>query len=505
MGEPSSNGSDEYSAAKVRATIKKIAKQAVAAELFDLKWYGRPEEGFNNSGFDQQLPPVTGPTGTIELIQRETAGMGLREPVPPPGARLTGTSHPPTAIIAYHYEVDPWVDIYQPWMQRIEDAFSGFDELPDPKDFEGPISDMQAAVGSLTPLESAGGSEGDKDGDRFASADLASDLATLNRWVSPTTPGAWSGATVYAFDTSYGATRIKAVLKNQAQLAIMLGIGLKGEQKIWEKSRKDTMRLMEDAALAFEPGGGGLGVNLEVVGALVDIASAFIPPAYQVAFEAGSSALGLIEPLLPAKEADKVESTIKGGDADEIYTSMLEAVAKLDGQIVDREEDLAKSLSDLLKEMSSMRASDFHIHPDKGVEPDLESGELKADPRIMGNVGYNVVPRIASTMARGAEEAEKADKELMWQRTRVGVLSSGPYPEWSVLRGELDKVATGSAAELTEAGRLLAVAAGGIKDVDEETERANKGLTNELDRGKDGYSNDDVDYIPPPPGGPSAA
>jgi hypothetical protein len=495
-----------YSAAKVRATIKKIAHQAIALSLIDDQWYGRAETGFRNDAFDEELPPVTGPTGTIKLTQRETGSMTFeREAIPPPGARYTGTSNPPDAIVAYHYEVDPWESIYQPWIQKIEDAFQGFDDLPDPDDFEKPMESMRAAVGALTPLSSAGGAEGDQDGDKFSSAGLASDIATLDKWIGPDTPDAWSGATIYAFDSHYGAARIKTVLNNQTQLAIMLGIVLKGEQKVWEKARKDTMALMDNAERAFEPSGGGFPISFGVVQATVDLVTQFVPPAYSEAFGKGSSALGLIEPLLPKGETDKVESTITGRSAEAKYSSMLEEITKLDTQIVNREEALQKSVKDLLSEMTELPASDFHIHPGKGVDPGLKSGELNANPRIMGDIGYNVVPRIASTMARGAEEAQGADNEWMWQRSRVGVLSDGPYPEWSVLLGELDKVATGSAAELTEAGHLLAVAAGGIKNVDEDTRSATKGLNDELDRGQYGYDNDDADYIPPPPGGPSAA
>jgi len=105
------------------------------------------------------------------------------------------------------------------------------------------------------------------------------------------------------------------------------------------------------------------------------------------------------------------------------------------------------------------------------------------------------VPRIASTMARGAESAHGSDKPFIWQRTYVGMLPSGPYSTWSTLLGELDKVATGSASELVEAGQLLAKAAGGLREVDDETRGAMKGLDDEIARGKDGYHA----YAPPPP------
>jgi len=493
-----------YSSDAVHKSIEKIAHNAIARYMYESNWYGNAERGFRNGAFDQTLPPVTGPTGTVEVVHRVTGGWGTAEtPTPPPGAKFTGESHPPTAIVAYHYQVDPWEDIYLPWIQKIGSLFEGFKDLPDPADFEGPIASMQAAVGALTPLESAGTSEGDRDGDKFTSAGLASDLSTLSRWISPDTPGAWSGATIYAFDTAYGTERIKAVLHNQAQLAIMLGIVLQGEKNIWERARRDTMALMKDAEKAFDPTGSGIGINFDVVKALVDIVGEFIPPAYSKVWSVGSTALDLIGGMLPAKEADNVESKITGGTVEELYNSLWGEIVKLDTKIYEQENDLQTSLEKLLGEIASSPASNFHIHPDKGIEQGLEGGTLNVDPEIIGDIGYNVVPRIASTMARGAEKAQEADKYLIWYRTRVGMASQGPYQEWHQLLGQLDAVATGSARELTEAGRLLAVAGHGIKRVDEETKDATKGLKDELDRGEYGYDNSDADHVPPPPGGPS--
>jgi hypothetical protein len=509
VAEPSRGGSGaaEYSVSKVQDSMKKIGGQMAASRLAEFNWIGSPEAGFSSSGFDDQLPPITGPTGTIELVHRETAGMGESQAIPPPGAKYVRRSHPETGLVALHYEVDPWVDIYEPWQEKVQDAFRGFDDLPDPADFDKPIARMQAAVGALTPLSDADGPKGDLDGDTFTSADLAADLGVLKKWIGSDTPGAWSGATILAFDLNYGAVRIESVLSNQAQLAIMLGAVLQGEQKIWEKARADTMQLMEDVELAFEPSGDGPGVsvNLGVVAALVDILSQFLPPAYQAAVEASANALNIIEPLMPKKEADKVEATITGGNTEERYESTRDAIAKLDGQILEREEDLRKSLNDLIAEMARREPSDFHIHPDKGIEPEVQSGEVNANPENMATIGYNIVPRIASAMARGAEDSQEADNRWMWHRTRVGLTPDGPYDEWTILLGELDKVATGSAAELIEAGRLLAAAAGGIRRSDEDTESSLKGLGNELDRGEYDYREPDPDHRPPPPGGPSAA
>jgi hypothetical protein len=67
--------------------------------------------------------------------------------------------------------------------------------------------------------------------------------------------------------------------------------------------------------------------------------------------------------------------------------------------------------------------------------------------------------------------------------------------------GPFDAVTTGSAAELVEAGRLLAIGAGQLEDVDGYTEAALRGVEDELARGEYGWSPEDV-YPAPPGGGP---
>jgi len=485
----------DYSPSALADLKKQIAHNAIQRYLSEQKWYGTADRGFSSSNFDEMLPPISGPTGTMKFTHRMTMGMGgVQEGGPPPGAKYLGETYPKTGGMAYEYESDPWTDIYHPWIERIESAFYGWDSLPDPADFDAPVEAMRAAVGSLTPYADAG-SGGDMDGDKFTSVDLATDIGTLAKWIGPNTPSAWSGAIIYTFDTKYGAERIKGILNNQAQLAIMLGTTLLGEKRVWEKGRVDLMALAAEAVKAFDVRSGGGHIDFSVVKSFVDLITDFVPAPFSAILSKGSKGLGLIEMLMPPQDQSKVESQIKGGTVEDLYSSLCDELRKLDGQITAREGELDTSVQKLLDTMTSMPASDFHIHPDAGVDPGMKSGTIKADPRIMGQIGYNVVPRIASTMGRAAESAHGSDKPFVWQRTYVGMLPNGPYSSWQTLLGELDQVATGSASELTEAGQLLAKAAGGLHEVDDETRTAMKGLDDELARGKDDYHS----YTPPPP------
>jgi hypothetical protein len=68
----------------------------------------------------------------------------------------------------------------------------------------------------------------------------------------------------------------------------------------------------------------------------------------------------------------------------------------------------------------------------------------------------------------------------------------GPRARWSAEQAQFDAVTTGSAAELVEAGRLLAIGAGQLEDVDGYTEAALQGVRDELARGSDAWSPDEV-------------
>lgn len=476
------------------ATLKKeIAHKAIQRFMSEKQWYGTPEKGFRSNIFDEILPGPSGPTGTVRIKHRMTmTGSGSGEP--PPGAKYIGQTIEHSQIV-YTYEVDPWTSIYEPWIDNIESAFHGWDTMPEPGDFDAPVEAMRAAVGSLTPYADAG-TGGDMDGDKFTSVNLSTDIGTLGKWIGPDTPDAWSGAIIYTFDTKYGAERIKGILNNQAQLAIMLGTTLLGEKKVWEKGREDIMILAEDAKKVFDVTQGGVGgFDLKVVKALGDLIGEFVPAPFKPILSVGQKGLSLVEALMPPKDQSPVNTKISGDTADAIYTSLRNELRRLDLQITNREKELDDSVQKLLDLMGTMPASDFHIHPDAGVDSGMNSGQVKADTKIMGDLGYNVVPRIASTMARSAEKAQGSDKPFIWQRTYVGMLPTGPYQSWLVLLGELDKVATGSASELTQAGQLLGKAAGGLRDTDQQTRDAMKGLEDEIARGQTGYT----PYTPPPP------
>jgi hypothetical protein len=491
-----------YSASALAELKKKIVEKAIQRDLVDkCAWYGSAERGFQGGSWNQMLPPVSGPTGTIRLEYNALASSSSPGQ-PPPGARYVGQDFRGMGHNFYLYEVDPWTSIYQPWFERIDSVFDGWDSLPDPAEYDGAIDHLRTAVTSLTPMPDQSGGPLSTD---FASVDLASNLSLLDHWVNAGTAGAAQGNLVFAFDQSYGAARIQAVMQNQAQAAIVLGMTLLGEQRVWERTRRDIMHLATEAVSAFDITQGGGSVDFEVVKAFLGLVGDFVPaPVAGVLTKAGD-AISLVQALKPAEEKPDPHPDITGDTAEALFTSLSEAVNKLDMTVFDQELELVTTtLGGLLTAMRTMAPTQFHIHPTGGVSRELSEAEsIDVHPEYLKHIGYQTVPAIAAVIARAAMEADAGEQPGMWQRAgNIGYGSSGPYDKWVEVLGEFDEVTCGTAKELVEAGRLLAQGAGFLRDTDGYAEQALAGVTREIDQGKDGWDNSRVGLPPPVPKGP---
>ena len=493
---------DPYSASALNAKQKDIAKKAIQRWLYEeFHWYGTPEKGFQGGGFNEMLPPITGPTGTMRLTYNAASQTNTDPGQPPPGAIYKGEDTTGgMGQLNYLWDVDPWTDIYEPWFEKINSAFEGWDELPDPADYTGHIDSMRDAVTRLTPMPNPDGGPLSTD---FASVDLASNLGLVRKWVSPATEGASEGALVFAFDQAYGADRIQAVMQNQAQAGIVLGMTLLGEQKMWENSRKDIMRLAEEAEKAFDvTQGGGGGISLEVVKSFVGLVTTFMPAPVAGVLGKASAALDLVQKFKPEETKPDPKPEISGESADAVFTSMDSAINKLDMAILDQELELVThTLQGLLDEMREHAGTQFHIHPTNGVATELAHAKaINVHPDYLKHIGYQTVPAIAAVMAKSVDDAQKTDKPMIWTRGGyIGYVPAGPRDRYKEVLDEFDAITTGSAKELVEAGELLAQGAGFLKDADGYQQQALKGVEDDINRGKDGWDNSHVGVPDPPP------
>jgi hypothetical protein len=488
-----------YSTSAVEELKTEMARAAITSRFAEIGWRGTADEGFSSDGWHPNLPPVSGPTGTLTLRLRAEAY--VEAGLVPDGAVLLRGETDELGTTYHIYELDPWAAIYEPWIDRINTAFQGWESLPDPADYQGPVESVQAAVTALTPLPT--GASGPF-GDDFASVDLAANLAVLDGFIGP--DGTDTSALLLSFDNAYGAGRIAPLMGNQAQVAVVLGVTLLGEQKLWEAARGDIMTLAQEAHAAFVAGGVASGsISLKVLKAFVGLLGIFMPPPVKAVLTVANGGLSMVESLMPSEESGGAEPNITGSTVEEIYLSTCEAIEKLSSTIYDKEfELLSTTLGGMLDVMATGPGSQFHIHPSAGTAPDLAGVTAINHPAgHLRTIAYEIVPEIAAVMGKAAEQAAAADKRFIWERkVGIGFGSCGPYTRWAAVQAQFDAVTTGSAAELVEAGRLLAVGAGNLEDTDGDARAALKGVEDELARGRFGWNPDDVN---PAPGGPPSS
>lgn len=493
-----------YSEKALNDLKKEMAHRAIKWALYQqpVQWDGNADEGFYGASWSGRLPPVSGPTGTITLKYYEP-GLGFAAGAPP-GAQPAGSGTDAAGQPYLAYEIDPWTSIYEPWIENIEMAFYGWDDIPSPDDFAGPITDLQEAVEALVVTPTGKGSSGDYD-----NAGLAGDLGFLRTWTSGAAyDRRASGNFLGAFCDAYGADRITAVLNNQMVGIAALGIALQGEQQIWTKAQADIMALAESAKDAFDGPGGGSDVDLTIVKALYDVGKNFLPPevtaVVDTAESVASGAKTLLDALMPDKNPpDPKTEALQGWKPEEVLENVRTAVGDLNLKVSHQEQEIRDTtLQGLLDTMigrdaqghvtntsRSEAAQNFDVHPAKGLEPGVQ-GTIAINVPNVARVGYKTMPSIAAAMARAAHDAERADQMAIWYRGGpIGMDTYGPYQTWDRCHEALDQVLTGSAKELVEAGRRLAVGAGKLGDADLWSKEILKGLKGDLDRGQYGWDN----------------
>jgi len=504
----------DYSPGALEELKKKIAHAAIKWTMYEepVRWDGDAGSGFGGASWEGRLPPVSGPTGTVQL-KWHPPGLGGSAGAPP-GAKPAGEGSDAMGQPYIKYEIDPWASIYKPWIDRIDAAFRGWDSIPDPGAFSSRIEKVRAAVLALTPLPTGAGGQ-DPNGQMtqtYTGVQLSGDLDTMDKFIGSGTAGAAQGLLVYAFQDSYGPDKIRGVMGNQAQAAIVLGISLLAEQKIWEGAEQDIMAIATRAVECFRPGGAGGGsIDLKVVKAFVDLLAAFAPPQVKPVLATGSAGIALVEAVMPKKTGGEDQVKITGYTPDEVYNSLVDVIGKLEQRVFDQEFEVAyTTLDGMIGDMHNMDAGQFHIHPRGGVDPEVAKGDkLDVHPEYLRKIGYKTVPSIAAVMGHAAEDAQGANNGAMWVRAnQIGLGNDGPYPKWSELLGLFDAVTTGSGKELVEAGRLLAVGAGWLQDSDNDAQTALKGVQDDLDRGALGWDNSvpvvnvgpgGMPYVPGPP------
>ncbi|WP_436699022.1 hypothetical protein [Nocardioides sp. BYT-33-1] len=501
-----------YSSQAITDYKKTIAHNAIKM-MFEEKgvgWEGDAATGFNQGSMipypalsGNTLPPVSGPTGTVQFfvpgVSMNAHGQWDRED----GAALTSSSFPPGTTLVreeevnglpgYVCQVDPWTSCYQPWLERIESILEGWDTLPDHARFGQEAEKAKSALVALTPTTGYPAATALEWRPSFTDPAPAVAFDALSEYVGSNV----DSNLVYAFRTKYGVARLGTVLQNQGQIALGLTLILGGEKEMWLKAGEDIMGLCEAAKNAFnyDPPDFNFNIDLKVVKAFLDLAGAFVPPNIKPIVVGASAITGFLQAVIPE---DKAETTppppLSAATAEQVAQNFEEAILTLRRATFAQEEVLYHCARRLNEDIAAADRTFVHIHPDAGLDPGITTAEqIQVHTGALKDVGINQVPVIASIFANAADDTYGLAPADIWTRGwPLGYGTTGPLENFTEVLAEFDKLTTGSARELVEAGKQLAIAAGWIEGADQGSQVDLSGLTDELERGK-------TDWAPPPP------
>jgi len=497
-----------YSSQAITDYKKRIAHNAIKM-MFEEKgvgWEGDAATGFNQGSMipypslsGTTLPPVNGPTGTVQFFVPGASMNAHGQWERGDGAALSSSSFPPGSVLVreeevnglpgYVCQVDPWTSCYQPWIERIESILEGWDTLPSHSRFADEAAKAGAALESLTPRNGFGSVTAANwrpdfdDPGRENAFDLFSDYVGGNV----------ESDMVYAFRNKYGPVRVATVMENQGQIALGLTLILGGEKELWLKAGEDIMALCAAAEKAFnyDPPDFDFSIDLKVVKAFVDLVGAFVPPHLKPAFAGASAVVGFLQAVIPENKAEQTPPpALSGSTAEQVATNFQEAVLTLRRAVFAQEEELYHCARRLTEDIRSVSPDFLHIHPDAGLDPGVTTTEqINVHTGALQDIGNNQIPIIASVFAKAADETYNLAPASIWVRGwPLGYGTSGPQEYVAEILAEFDKLATGTARELVDAGERLAIAAGWIQGADDDNQAQLTGLTDELERGRTGWT-----------------
>lgn len=507
-----------YSSQAITDFKKKIAHNAIKM-MFEEKgvgWEGDAATGFNQGSMipypalsGNTLPPVSGPTGIVQFfvpgVSMNAHGQWDRED----GAALTSTSFPPGTTLVreeeinnlpgYICQVDPWTSCYQPWIQRIESALEGWDTLPDHGRFATEAGKANAAVQELTPTSGFGSPSAEEWRPTFTDPSRTTAFDLFSEYVGADV----DSNMVYAFRSKYGPVRAGTVMQNQGQIAYGLTLILGGEAKLWEEAGVDIMKLCEaaEAAFHYEPPSFDFNFSLKIFKAFTDLAGTFVPAPAGTVLKGASAVAGFLQAVIPENTTETTPPPpLSASTAEQVAKNFEEAILTLRRATFHQEEVLYHCARRLKEGIDTVKVDYLHIHAGAGIDPGVSTAErIQVHTGALKDIGINQVPIIASIFARAADDTYGLAPADIWTRGwPLGYGLKGPQEIVAEILTDFDKVATGSARELVDAGRLLAIAAGWIEGVDEGSQADLTGLNDELERGRTSWEHPPPEPVLPP-------
>ncbi len=390
------------------------------------------------------------------------------------------------------------------WDSQIDTLVSGFDHLPDPGKFEGPIGHLQAAARKVAA--GAGNDNSELGNPALTDIGFMRDRLPTN-----------IGQTVDMFYRLYGPDRLELVLDGYCEVMGCLGVALKGEQKVWTNAQTDAAAIMTNGVAAFKntrhDNSTSFSTNLTIGLAAVGLLSAFtvgIPGLAPVLGAVSASGTFLQTAMSVLKEGEKKSTSSEGlSHPDAVYDALKQAFKDLNGEIRTQEQQFQQMLQSMLGSVNGAdNRANFHIGPDAGLDPAYKGSDDVIDLKysILKTVGYECMPQIANAFCESADAAMAGVDNSPWIRYYSSVVGDwigldfyGCYDAWEDLVYRVQPLMNDTAAEAVAAGVKLAVAAGYIEDTDGSVQSTLGANYKDIQDAKLGWEKDSYEPPPPPP------
>lgn len=357
--------------------------------------------------------------------------------------------------------INATADVYNPWRERIETAFKGWQDLPTPSDFEALHTKFDQGAADLAGGGGSGGSN------TAGSVDLAATLSTIESELAQ-----YAGATVDAFQKNYVA-RLAPTFANQSLCASVLSIAAKTESDLWTKAEESIVKIATDSVTAYEEsvhGDGGGDVALTVVGILAAAAGLVAPPAAAAAIATGSAVLGIIKDAKSLIPDQKKTTSLAGNSPDAVYEKMVSAIGDLSLNISQEETHTGNMLWQTYTTMTGSERSEYDLSRPTALyeETDINTLNLTdVDTATLKTIGNSYMPEVASILRGVATQVDVGDSGIWNRPVSIGDYYTGPFHETNSLSNQLIDYLTVTAQECEDSGEILVIAAENLNSTDD--------------------------------------
>lgn len=365
--------------------------------------------------------------------------------------------------------VNPWREVYDPWIRSIAEKFEDFGHFPDPDAFDDTLQILDRVATDLAVSGSV-----DQYGS-FVPGDggLSGDIAAVQLGLS----GGYSGLMVGRFVQHYGPGKMVTTFGNQLQVALVLGYAVTAEKKVWQGAQSDVLTIARDglAAMRYEAPSGVGEIAFTVFNALAGLAGQFAPQAAAKAVEGAAkvalSASSIVDQVwkdAQAAQAPTHAPPLAGDDYLAVDNNIKAALEALRKRLTATESGVRTMCDTSFQNMvKDGDGSVYHIDGEAGLSQEyLDTHAISGDLRGLRDIGTVYMPDVASDVTRAADLALDADQAGAWWR-RQGLGDPGALPSFQRLLYKFHMIVASSGAELLRAGELLATGAGYLGDADQ--------------------------------------